>query len=665
MVRSMGGIRATIVAVIAVFGVGGLYLGPIFGPGLLIAGDHPFYFALVSQLAERLQAHGGVVGWFDSDFGGFPAFSPFVPAPLSFLAVVFLSKATSLSLALMYKVMVFASLVFPAIALWVMLSARLDRLAACGAVGLYLVLTYHLLQPLQGLWIHYLGLGLLILLFHWCDHWLNHRLTVIRAVVLGGLTVVAALTDALTWPLLAIVIPLTLWFYARTRGLTGRPLVMAVTTFLVAALAIGGWLGAVFVGQTGWGVGNQESQGGVLGLLVRLPAWLLFPGGFEQIIEDVLPAVRSGHIAAGALLAGRLAAEHLAEGLLLVLFVLGVGFWFRGREARDPHLSLFLRYMACLLAVFVLFLIGPWHFFDFSRKLPVITALRQDRFVLYVNTALLVLGAYGLQEGVRRLGSVRRATVVVVLALVVMHGVRYATYTNYVALKTSDDSVIYEELAGVWAFVKDHGAASRSRVLYEELEGIGFLDGGYTNLTALSTRMTGVGSIVTQRLKTHFAFRQPSVFPNENPLGSIAQVDELMNALNCSLLVVWHPTITHKLLIGGRFTRVYESRHKLFSVLQLNEYDPQWLEFEQGPTVSPTLVSFDTERLVVQLHNSVPHNRLRLKISYHPGWSALVNGRKSTLTERERMMELHELPEGDLVVEFVFRRRGGLTAVKI
>ncbi|MFZ5862709.1 MAG: hypothetical protein ACOYXR_07715 [Nitrospirota bacterium] len=653
--------RWNLVAVAAILGVGGVYLHPMFGPGLLITGDHPFYFALVSQVAERLHAAGGAVGWFESDFGGFPAFSPLVPAPLSVLVLVALNQATSISLAVLYKLMVFFSFVFPAIALWVTLSERVDRLAACGAVGLYLALTYQLLQPLQGMWIHYLALGPLLLLVHYCDRWLTRSLTLLQAATLGALTVITALTDALTWPLLAIVIPVTVVFYTRKRGITGRALVVGVGAFLVSGVAIGWWIAAVVVGQTGWGSPNPASSGGLLGLVVRLPAWFMFPGGFEQIVEDVLPAVRSGQVSDGVRLAAQLAAEHLAEGLLVLLAVGGLVGIARDRGERDAERGVFLRYTAWILAVFVLFVIGPWHFVGGGDS--VIAAFRQDRFVLYVNAALIVAAAYGLQGILRRFGSARYAAVAVVV-LAVLHGVRYATYTNYVALKTSDESVIYEEMAGVWAFVKEHVAASNSRVMYEELEGIGFLDGGYANVAALSTQMTGVGSIVTQRLKTQFSFRQPAVFPNDNPFGSIDQVDELMKGLNCSYLVVWHPMITQKLLNGGQFTRVYESRRRLFSVLQVNDADLQWLALEQGTRVPAKLVSFDNERLVFEIHNNVPRNRLRLKISYHPWWSARVNGQATMLTERDRMMELDELPEGDLVVEFFFRPRGGLSLAK-
>src|SRR5574341_2182254 len=127
-------LRSHLMVVSFIFGVGALYLHPIFGPGVLISGEHPFYFALVSQMAERSMAQHGLVGWFHDDFGGFPAFSPFVPAPLSVLAIVLVSQMTTVSLAVVYKTVVFLSYVFPAFAIWVVLSARVDRLAAFGAV---------------------------------------------------------------------------------------------------------------------------------------------------------------------------------------------------------------------------------------------------------------------------------------------------------------------------------------------------------------------------------------------------------------------------------------------------------------------------------------------------------------------------------------------------
>src|SRR5574341_1778794 len=164
-------LRSHLMVVSFILGVGALYLHPIFGPGVLISGEHPFYFALVTQMAERSMAHQGKIGGFHDDFGGFPAFSPFVPAPLGVLAIVLVSQMTTASLTVVYNAAVFLSYVLPAFAIWVVLSSRVDRLAAFGAVGLYLALTYHLLHPLRGLWMHYLALGLMILLLHYADRW--------------------------------------------------------------------------------------------------------------------------------------------------------------------------------------------------------------------------------------------------------------------------------------------------------------------------------------------------------------------------------------------------------------------------------------------------------------------------------------------------------------
>lgn len=644
-------------ALLCFFAVAVLYLRPIFAEGLFIAGDHPFYLAVTDQLNATLGGQ-GLVGWFGGDFGGFPVFSPFVPAPLPFLAIVALSKLTSLSIVFLYKGMVFLSFLFPACALWLILSRRFDVLAAFAASSLYLLLTYSLLQPLQGFWIHYLGLGMMLVLIHYADLWLRAEVTLGKLCALGLLMAFTALTDALTWPLLALFIPLTVFFSYRRHGLAGRSLALTVVVLLLSSAAIGGWVSLVVVDQSLWGMSHRKSGADLLQVLVRLPAWFVLPGGFEQITEDVIPAVRSGQFAQGALVVGRLIGEHLSELLVLALFLAGLVFFFRRPVAQRTNADPFLQYAVALLALFMLFLIGPWHFFEPTRHWSVIAPLRHDRFVLYVNVMLLIFATYALQEVWRRFPGLRRAAPITLLVtLIVLHGFRYSTYSDYLPLKTSSQSVIYEELAGVWGYVREHVDGSQSRVLYEELEGVGFLDGGYTNLTALSAGMTGVSSITTQQLKTHFSFRESPLSRQENLFGALPHVPDVMRDFNCSYLVVWHPMITHRLLQTGSFQKVYESEHRLFSVLRLADYQPEWIEFDQAVEQS-RVVSVKEGHLIFRVHNAVPHNRARLKMNYHPSWSARINGQARAVTEREGMIEVNDLPQGEVEMEFRFRFSG-------
>jgi len=90
-----------------------IYMGPIFGEGAFIAGDHPFYLAMAHAVNENLWSHQVLIGWSPSDFAGFPFFSPFLPAPIGFLAISLAKSLTGLSIPLLYKGIVFLSFIFP------------------------------------------------------------------------------------------------------------------------------------------------------------------------------------------------------------------------------------------------------------------------------------------------------------------------------------------------------------------------------------------------------------------------------------------------------------------------------------------------------------------------------------------------------------------------
>jgi len=235
-----------------------------------------------------------------------------------------------------------------------------------------------------------------------------------------------------------------------------------------------------------------------------------------------------------------------------------------------------------------------------------------------------------------------------------MHLIRYSTYDNYIPLKTSGDSVIYGELRDVWQYVRKFVDRSESRVMYEELYGIGFLDGGYTNLAALSTHETHVSSIATWGLKTHFSFRKPFLHGYTNPLGSVSQLKELMKRLNCSYVVLWHPGIKKRLIRSGEFDVVYESQNRLFAVMRLKEYIPSWIQFDQEVKAVRQSV-FDPWQLTFGFENPVDNNSGLLKMSYHRNWKLSVNGEPIGIVNREGLVSFTGLPAGLLRMTFRFR----------
>jgi hypothetical protein len=558
-----------------------LYAAPVLGPGPFIAGDHPFYLAMAQAMDEALRARPGLGAWAGEQFGGVPVFSGFLPAPLGFVALSLARAVTGIPIEVLYKGLVLLSLALPAAAMWLVLSRRLGPGPALVGVNLFLLLTYHVVQPLQGMWMQYVGLGLVMLLVHLGDRWLGEhrpgggapaaaRPGLARAAALGVLVTVTAATDAVAWPVLVIVVPLGLALYLpRPRGLAvaaGAALVLGGGLLVAAAAAAGGR----------WGIRAAADRMAPGDVLTGLPVWFLLPGKSRVLREEILPALRGGEPvgAVRGLLA--VAVEHLPEIAVVVLGVAGVAAFWRGHgraAAGSGEAPRVLGLASGLLVLAVLAVCGPWHLLGTAPA--VAAAFDQRWFVPYANAALVLFATWSLWRWRPRRGAARAvAAVAVAAALVGMHAVRHATYGGDVALRTAADSVLHAELADVWAFVRRHVPPERGPVLYEELDGVAFLDGGATTLASLAPRASRVPAVVFQRPRTALSFRQPAVFAAENPFGSVAALTRLMGRIRAEHVVVWHLAVKQRLLDARAAEVVFESRHRLFAVMRLREGRP-------------------------------------------------------------------------------------------
>ncbi len=634
-------------------GVAAVYLKPIFGQGALTTGDHPFYLALALGATEQLRAGNLLGGWSAEAYGGFPIFSSFVPSPLAFLAMAVVAVVTSISVELLYKSVVALSVVLPTFALWLLLAYRLHWAAAFAAANGYLLLTYSLVQPLQGMWVHYLGVGMVVLLIHLVDLWLTPEITLGRAAALGLLGAGGALTAAFTWPIWLALFTLALVFYSVARRLTWRQVVTAAGPTVCLAAGTAALLAYAARADSSWGSPPPARGGTLADLLVRLPVWFLVPGESAALVEEVVPPLREGALAQAATALLPLLGRHLPELSLVGLSVAGGYLFLTKRQPLEADARHFFQYIVLALAFFVLCVIVPWHWLASSVSL--LAPFRQDWFVVYVNLALLVLAAHALQAAWRPWQRFARfVPLLLVAALLGLHLTRYLTYETAMAVTTSRDSVIYQELADPWAYIREHVDPKATRVMYEELDGVGFLDGGPTNLAALSPYETGAAAVVLQRAKTHFAFREPFVLARDRPLGSAAPLADLMRRLNCQYLVLWHLGIKHRLLETGLFELVSESQNRLFAVLRLKAYVPTWVDFDREIRALRT-VDFRGDRFAFELDNPHSANGATFKMSYHPRWSARVNGEAQPVKPDRNLIRVDNLPAGRVKLEFTFR----------
>ena len=647
--------RCHLLVVLYVLLIAGLYAGPIFGPGIFIAGDNPFYLSVAQAVDANLWERREFLGWSFDNFAGFPVPSLFLPAPLGFLVLSLLHGTTPFSLASLYKGLVVFSLIFPALALWVLLAKRFSRVSAFVGVNLYLLSTYHVIQPLQGMWAHYLGLGMFIVLLNLLDAWLNPGLNAPRAICLVLLILGTILIDAFTWLVLLLAVPLSVIVRCRRKAVSGWPKAWASLLLVSPIVLVGGWTAILYSNEVGWGVAPVSKGMGPGALLIHAVGWLLLPGAGPIVLQDIAPTIRHGNLDQGLVWVVQLLGEHLPEGAVVVLFILGcVLFARRGRMLPEDTQG-FLRQVLLLAGLFLVLLGFPWQALGPAALRTVMGPFQQEWFISYVNVCLLVVGSYAVHEALQHFAGLKLHWVILLcVSFLLLYVVRYSTYFTYVPVKTSDQSVLYSELAGVWAYIADHVDPSQSRVMFEELEGVAFLDGGRANVAALAKLETGVNAISNWTIQTNASFRQPLLAHYGNPFASESRTMEVLRMLNCSHLVVWHPLIRQRLLDRGEFEIVHESHNKLFSVLKFKSYVPSWIEFDRTVSEVRTVATGD-RKFVIAVDNPSDGNSGIFKMAYHPRWHMQVNDAEGKLVNRQGLVGFSKIPAGTMRMTFSFR----------
>jgi hypothetical protein len=627
----------------------GAYLWPLTGRGAWIAGDSPFHLAVAHAVRENLVAGQGLMAWSHHDLGGFPVLSLFVPGILGVLAVVGAGALAGAPLDAAYKALVGAAVVLPPLAVWAALVRPLGAALALIVANLALLLTYHVVQPLAGAWGVYLAAAFVALAGVSSEPWLRDGPRVGRAVALAVPSAAAVLSDSSAWTALPCMALAQGVVHGRGAG-AGR--LAAWALLLLGPLVV--WVSVLTVSAgTAWGLAGGAAPLAPAAVASRLPAWFVLPGSGEVMVKDVRPALDAGNWGEAALVVGRVLLEHAPE-MAVVALALGGAVLVVRRPAPVP---VSFRRIAGAHAVAAGLLLAAILLPRGGAASAWLAA--PERLVPYVNLALLALGAATLGAVGARLGSVRarRVAVVVALGLVGAHAVRLATYGEHVLLKTADRSVVHQELDDVWRFLRA-SVATPTRVVYETLDGVGFLDGGTARLAALSAVTTGLPALATWRGPALGSVRRPPILGAAYPLRSLDALPEILRRWNSGYLVVWWPGTRERLRDSGAYEIVHESPNRLFAVLRWRDWQPSWLEFARpvGRRGEGPLSAGGPLRFVVD--NPWPDNRAVLKMTWHPGWRLRVNGLPTELAAVGGQIGTGALPAGPLELAFVFGGRG-------
>src|SRR3989344_8395750 len=319
----------------------------IFAPGILTKSDNAVHVIEADYVVtEALPKHHWINGWYQYESAGMPFQLYFYQ--LGYWLIAFLYFTFNIPVELAYKIVLVFAHVFPALALYLLLSRRFGGKIAFFPALFYLFQRENARMFLSGMWNNGIGLGFLILFWHFLDKY-HGRLTFLRATMLGLLFGLVILGHYFT--AIAAACLLAVYYFMRLKGtenilaetanyawilLSGALLTLFYTYPFIET---SGWISTEF----GWGLGNN----------IITVLYTLF--GIFFSLKPQLPGLQmlmSGDFASGA--ATRAVSTIRNAPLLAIHFLAILGFFhylkFRRRE-NNSFLNATIYFILALLVL--------------------------------------------------------------------------------------------------------------------------------------------------------------------------------------------------------------------------------------------------------------------------------------------------------------------------
>ncbi len=664
--------RDTLCAIIIIL-VAFLISKDIFKPGYLLYLDHPVHLAEFYYLYYHLlPLSGWFIGWCDWDFAGFPFQMYFYQA--TFWLGCLIKLLSPFNFEFIYKLVVLLSYAMSGVGLYYLSRCFAGWFPSLITSLVFITRTEVIWEVFKGTYNTFFALGIIFLAMRFiilrADR-LNAKVIIVSGL-LGALAILSHLFMSALWFIFIAV----LLFVERIRLRTSQRLVkLAIMAslslclcafYLLPILATASWM-------------PQAEPGKPLpiahGLFFEFPLSIL--GIPKFVILQGIDLLGQGNPSElfKILYKGLSPLSHVIVIDLLAL--LG----FAAITFSGARLGFGLRSLLLLGAISIIITSGYWVSSELLRALPLLGLLQgffSRRFLIVIQAIIHLLAALQLHWMIMSIKNINlrttkaRVILLAAIALVAALGINFlATYRNPARMpgmmRVSSQVPQVKDLESLWDYIKKNLDHSHGRILYQTT--YGNMEGALSNshIMALSSQRSAVSSIggwckiflypINDITRTNHG----SLFGNKLWKISDIEIARYCSKFNIGYIVtcdqvkrglfkkkqgprLWEPKRTlHKILENSEY---FEMNHceGSFCLFKLTRFIPALISADD-PDVSIKILLSKTDLIQFQLADQANrHNRIAIKMAYHPLWRLKFNGKSIPLAPDENWLMKAEMP---------------------
>ncbi|MEM4267137.1 MAG: 6-pyruvoyl-tetrahydropterin synthase-related protein, partial [Candidatus Nanoarchaeia archaeon] len=380
---------------ILLFGM--LVFYPIFDSGFLVSLDNPIHLAESYAFIDNLKETYWVSGWSMDAFVGYPL-QLFPRYQLGLWLVAILNLVFSVPVNFAYKIVLFFSYVFPALALFFVTKKFFkSSLAALIPSFLFLLIRRDVVvTALTGQWNSLLALGLLIIFLYLTYSFFqkpNLKYSVITGLLFALIILshpFAAFAAAMFFSIYFVVF----WF---KRHFSFRGLFYGFILFVIGALLCSFYI-LPLLDMPGWldtAIGWPPTYN-ALALPYKVLAPFIFAVPKGVVTSQLFSALQTDFVL--FLKLGWLYfVSSLPQLFIFVFGVIGLFYLFEGWKKKDS-MGVFLTSLFIFILLCLVIGSGFWFLTPTLKNIPIFSNFQSYRFLVYVNISLLIFVSYAISN---------------------------------------------------------------------------------------------------------------------------------------------------------------------------------------------------------------------------------------------------------------------------
>lgn len=626
----------------------------IFRPGFLIYLDNPYHLSEFKfYISEIIQGNGWIYGWFPYDFAGFPLASLY--SQIGFWLITIMNLSFKIDLVLSYKILLYLSYLIPAMLLYILLK-KYNQTGAFFFTLLYMMLYREvLLTILGGMWTYYFGLGAFILFFYCLIKYFEKPSSLKITAILSLLLSIAIFSH----PFAAIGIVVLSFTFLLVHIIMKGPELKRVISSYIIFYTLSFLTTAIFTFQLlimnswsrSYGFGLSDS---IFQTVYRTILPLFFAASKKYLLSDLTSAIAQFNVPLIIKVGWTFFLSSLPQLIISFFGLIGIIYFFKQKKKDFVLASSFI-----FIIITLILSSGFWHLIPLLHNFPILKGIHSYRFFIQLEIALLIFAVYGLTKALENWNFLKIYKRIIAITIILFFLINFSYYMPEETLtRTSENTLIMkEEIFPLWEWVKNNVNGDRERIVYQHLwDNVLDADIEVSSIYAMSSHFTNVshiggwsgalpypleGTIGSTKGKRLFG-KTVTTIPDE-------ELIDRMKLLNGKYIVSSESTLKNKIQSIEDFEQVYQIGH--FTVFKLKNYNPEWIKF-MFPAKS-VVIKLESQEMQFFIRTE-SQNEATLKFSYHPFWSATINGKELEIQQDEFGLMKVSIPEGEHVLNLKY-----------